>query len=68
MTTNKGDIMKKLVVGQKVKHPKYGVYTVISMRVTNYGELLYSVTNNGGLNIFNVSHEEIEAGDLEVVS
>ena len=38
MTTNKGDIMKKLVVGQKVKHPKYGKYFKKTKKFTAHDE------------------------------
>lgn len=62
--------MKKatLKIGQKIRHPKYGIYTVIESRINNYGEQVYTVANGQDGFEWHVNHiDDIESGDLEVI-
>jgi Uri superfamily endonuclease len=60
--------IQALKVGQKVEHPKYGVYTVIESRINSYGDQVYTVANGVDGYEWHVDHkDDIETGDIKVI-
>lgn len=60
--------IETLKIGQQIKHPKYGIYTVIEERINAYGDQVYTVSNGDGFE-WHVDHkEDIETGELEVIN
>ena len=60
--------IEKLKIGQQIKHPKYGIYTVIKERINAYGDQVYTVSNDKDGVRWHVDHkEDIETGELQVI-